>query len=948
MDIHNNFRLALEHYQSGNLQIAERLCREILKVQPEIAPILHLLGIISFQLGNYDQSVEHINKSLLLNPDNPDAYNHLGSALKAKGDIDEAITYFQKAINLNPSLADAYYNLGNTFIIKRQAGEAITCYKKAIEINPDFTEAYNNLGNILQEKGELDEAVTYYQKAIQLNPELSDAYYNLGSIFQEKGHFDEALTYYQKAIKINPKSEDFFNTLGVLFQQNDKFNDAIACYQRALQINPHFASAYNNLGNVFQEKRHFDDAIACYQKAIQCNPDFAFAYNNLGNALQGKGHFDEAITCHQKALQINPEFTAALNNLGEAFQNKGLFDEAIACYEKALQLNPNNSESYSNLGSAFQEKGQFDKAIKYHQKALETAPTFTDAHWNMSLTLLSLGNFKDGWKKYEWRFLKKDARPSIFPYPRWDGRPLKGKSIIISAEQGVGDEIMFASCLPELIAQAELCVVECDRRLIPLFARSFPKTIVIERLDSGNAYRPGIPLADMQIPMGSLPKFLRPNLASFPQQGEYLIPDNHKTETWRKRYTELGEGLKIGISWRGGSKPAEKLARSTVLAQWKNLFSVSGVHFINLQYGDCTNELREAREKTGITIHDWEYADPLTDLDDFAAKVSALDLVISVDNATVHMAGALGVPVWVLLPFSCDWRWMRDFEDTPWYKSVRLTRQGTFGNWNEVFERVTSDLGQYISTGVMPGIKCSYKSSIPSGITVHTPFPPVPSEKTYRCAVITPVGPGHENLYQECLASIEKSFAGNKGRFSEIIPIRIDDPYGKLGRSRARNLGIKQAAEQNVDWIFFIDADDLMAPLAFEYVSPYLDEYDGIWGSIWPIEKGETTAKERPQQLPFLYTIEDVLSGDPFVTLGIGHFVNISAALSTPFDESLDAGEDFDYYLRVWEHYRCIKIPLPFWYHRRGLHSHGPRSATGLDWQQKVESIMKQHLENII
>ena len=208
--------------------------------------------------------------------------------------------------------------------------------------------------------------------------------------------------------------------------------------------------------------------------------------------------------------------------------------------------------------------------------------------------------------------------------------------------------------------------------------------------------------------------------------------------------------------------------------------------------------------------------------------------------------------------------------------------------------------------------------------------------------MITPVGPGHENLYRECLASIEKSFADKKGNFSEIMPIMIDDLDGRLGRSRARNIGIKMAAEQNADWIFFLDADDVMAPSAFEYLSPYLEEYDGIWGSIWTIEQGETLAREQPEQLPFLYSIEDILWGDPFLTLQMGHFVRVPVALSTLFDESLDAGEDFDYYLRVWEKYRCIKIPLPLFYNRRGTHSQGLRSKTGHEWCQTVEEIIKK------
>jgi hypothetical protein len=668
----------------------------------------------------------------------------------------------------------------------------------------------------------------------------------------------------------------------------------------------------------------------------------------MGVVYQEKGRFDESLACYQKAVELDPNRAGIYKNLGTFFHESGLFDKAIAYYSKAFELAPDDAETYCNLGSVSEDKGLFDEALRYYQKALQIDPALAEAHWNISLTQLMSGNFEEGWKNYEWRLLKKGARPSFFPQPLWDGSSLRGRTLIVSAEQGVGDEIMFASCLPEVIAQAGLCIIECDKRLVPLFARSFPEAQVIGRINSYDAYPADLPNADLRIALGSLPKFLRPVLSSFAPQTAYLKPDSREVEMWRQRLSALGTGLKIGISWRGGSKPSDKLARSTTLAQWIKLFSVSGVHFVNLQYGDCKGELNNAKEILGITVHDWEDADPLKDLDGFAAQVAALDLVISVDNSTVHMAGAVGTPVWALLPYASDWRWMRDFEDTPWYKTVRLFRQSKPGDWEGVFAQVASHLNQYISTRAIPEITRanSFTSTIQTYDTVYTTSPSkvvaLSEDRTYRCAVVTPVGPGHKQLYRECLRSIERSFTEKKGRFSEIIPISIDDTSGKLGRSKARNIAVKKASEQDVEWIFFIDADDLMAPLAFEYVSPYLDNYDGVWGSIWPIEKGEQTARERPHQLPFLYSLEDVLSCDPFVTLGIGHFVKTSVALSTPFDESLDTGEDFDYYLRVWERYRCIKIPLPFWYHRRGSHSQGPRSATGYAWRQQVQNIIEK------
>lgn len=924
MNIDENLQSALKHHQAGNLEQAARLYKEILRFRPDNVPALDLLGVVYYQLGNYDLAIESIKKSLHFNHDNPEAYNHLGGALKAKGEIDEAVACFQRAIALNPNLAEAYFNLGNTLAAKGQFDDAITHYRRAIGINPNFFAAYYNLGNALQDKGNADEAIISYQKALKLNPDSADIYDALGILLQEKGETDKAIIYFKKAI----------------------------------ELNPNFVVAYGNLGNCFQEKGYLDEALTYYEKAINLNSDHAVLsnlYNNMGVIYQKKGQFHKSLTYYKKALELAPDQSGIYKNLGTVLHDIGLFDEATDNYRKALGLAPGDAETYCNLGSVFEDKGQFDEASKFYQKALQINPALAEAHWNISLAQLKSGNFEEGWNGYEWRLLKKDARPSFFPQPQWDGRSLKGKGLIVAAEQGVGDEIIFASCLPDVISQAALCIAECDKRLVPIFARSFPKASFIERRDLSQVNNTSIPLsfkeklgvADFQIRMGSLPKFLRQDFTDFLERPSYLVPDNQKVILWRQRYEELGEGLKIGISWKGGSKPSVRLARSTVLGQWTKLFSVPGIHFVNLQYGDCRGEIGEAREKMGVTIHDWEDADPFKDLDDFAAQIAALDLVISVDNSTVHMAGALGVPVWTLLPFACDWRWMREFEDTPWYKSVRLLRQESPGDWNGVFDRIFSTLGQRLETATVPDIvpQNSYKNNLEVlGEKRKLSFgqTSLSRERAYRCAVIIPVGPGHEKLYDECMDSINRASGNSKGNFAEISPIRIDDLDGSLGRSRARNIGIKKAVEHGVDWIFFLDADDLMAPFAFEYVSPYLEQYYGIWGSIWTIERGETLPRERPRQLPFLYRIEDVLSCDPFVTLQMGHFVRTSVALVTLFNESLDTGEDFDYYLRVWDKYRSIKIPLPFFYNRRGVHSQGPRSGTGRQWRQQVESIIKK------
>ena len=901
-----NLETAIRHYQSGSLKQAEMICRQILKKNPNNSDTLHLLGLILIQAGKYELAINHISK----------------------------------AIHVTPNMYSYYFDLGNAFACTGQIDEAINNFKKTIELKPDYFGAYNSLGNALKEKGIFDEAINYYRKALTIKPDYAEAYHNLGAALKEKGKLDEAINNYRKALKL-------------------KLDNPLAYY---------------NLGTALAEKGKLDEAIEEFRKALKLKPDFAEAHYNLGVALKEKGMFDEVIEELRKALTIKPDYADAYNNLGTAFKEKGMLDKAINNYRKALTLSHDNPLVYYNLGSAFSDKGLIGEALNHYRMALSLKPDYSDAHWNMSLLLLKRSNFEQGWRKFEWRLLEKDYIPLYSPQPHWNGLPLKDRTLLIQAEQGVGDEIMFASCLPDVISQGGHCVLECDMRLMPLFSRSFPEVKLIPRINADYPDQNHLPQADVKIAIGSLPLHFRPDLSSFPQQKSYLVPDKQEVERWSIRFKELGEGLKVGISWRGGKEARVRHMRSTALQRWTDLFSIAGIHFINLQYGDSVRELQEIKEETGVTIHDWEDADPLKNLDDFAAQIAALDLVISVDNSTVHMAGALGVPVWTLLPFACDWRWMQEVDDTPWYKSVKLYRQSTLGDWESVLGRVEYDLREYVTTGVMPGIEhgSSYENTC-EGIGIGKDKEKVkqeiqerPSNKTgaekelvnsssfslpspvlvpvysYKCAVITPVGPGHEGLYEECLASINKSYDKDKGRFSEIILVRVDDTDGRLGRSRARNKGIKQAAEQGAEWLFFLDADDLMAPSAFEYASNYLDKYDAVWGSIWSIEEGQQ-ARERDGQLSFLWSIEDVLSFDPFVSLQMGHFVKTSVALSALFNESLDTGEDFDYYLRVWEKHKCIKIPLPFFYNRRGLHSEGPRSATGGQWRQEVEGIISKY-----
>ncbi len=690
---------AQSHWQAGQPQQAEEICGQILRIDQQ-------------------------------HPGYADAQFDLGSLYAGQGRLDEAIECFQRVVQVKPGDASAYYNLGVALGLLERFEEAVAAYRAAIQARPNYPTAHNNLADAFQKQENFEEAIEHYRRAIELDPQFADALYNLANVYREQDDFDKAIEGYQQVVRLFPDHAEAYNNLGNTLHLRQEYEEASDAYRRALAINPQFAEAATNQSHTFQELGQFAEAIEAGQKAVASRPDSPRLHYNLGTAYHKNGEMDKAANCFRRAVELDPHYAEAHNNLGVASRMVGNAkqknsDEEIACYHRALEIKPDYAEAHYNLGNALQRQENLDEAKACYERALELDPDYIAAHnnlatilyeygdlegvrahyehalrvcpeyqanWNYALYQLLMGDFENGWKNYEWRW-EKETRERGFAHPVWDGSPLSGQRILLFAEQGVGDEIMFAQCLPEIIEQAAECLVECDPRLVPLFARSFPKAKVLARpidamLDESGCL-PGI---DVQAALGSLPRYLRANLDAFPQRETLLQPGGELREKWQSRLAELGAGLKVGISWRGGDKKETRRVRSSTLDRWANLFAVEGVHFINLQYGDCRQEIEEAHENLGVCIHDWEDADPLRDMDNFAAQISALDLVISIDNSTVHMAGSLGIPTWVLLPTPPDWRWMLDREDTPWYPSLRLLRQPQPGEWAPVFGRATDEL----------------------------------------------------------------------------------------------------------------------------------------------------------------------------------------------------------------------------------------------------------------
>jgi protein O-GlcNAc transferase len=345
MTIDETLRLGLKYHQAGNLQQAEHIYKEILNDQPNNYYALNYIGILYYQLGNYDSAIEYIKKALELNP-TADAYYNLGNIYKEYGQLSDALSYFQKALELDPNNADAFNNEGIIYKDKKEYDEAITCFKKAIQLNPNHVISYYNLGVVYKDKNQLDDAISCFNKALELNPNSIAAYYNLGNIFQQKKQIDDAIVYYQKAIQLNPNYADVYYNLGLLYQEKGQFNNATINFQRAIQINPNLVDANYCLGVSLQRTGQLNEAIMQYQKALKLNPNYAPTYNNLGAVFYEKGNLDDAIIYFQKSLQYNSNYFEAYYNLGNALYDQGKVEEALDSFNTAILLSPKNIQAH--------------------------------------------------------------------------------------------------------------------------------------------------------------------------------------------------------------------------------------------------------------------------------------------------------------------------------------------------------------------------------------------------------------------------------------------------------------------------------------------------------------------------------------------------------------------------------------------------------------------------
>jgi tetratricopeptide (TPR) repeat protein len=531
--------------------------------------------------------------------------------------------------------------------------------------------------------GRLKKAERIYRRILAIDPRHADSLHLLGMIAFQSGQLETAADLIRKAIAFNRRGTSYFSNLGNVMYAQGKLEEAKALYRHALLLKPDLVEALVNLGNVLQAQGKFDESVVCYERALALKPDNAETHNNLGNARQMLGSVDEAIACYEKSLAIRPAYAEAYSNLGNARRNQDRLEEAIAFHRQALAVNPEYAEAHYNLGIVLLAQGKVDEALVEYEKALASRPDHAQAAFGRALTQLLQGNFSIGWQNFEWRWksVDHDTPRRAYSQPMWTGEKLSSGSLLLWGEQGIGDEVMFAGMIPDVVRTGNHCILDCDSRLNTLFARSFPGVEVVSASPDSQA---GTEVVS-QLPTGSLPGIFRKTSSAFAATtSSYLIADPKEQDRLRAGYSD-GRRL-VGLAWHTKNIKTGRF-RSIDLRLFAPLFQLPDIRWVSLQYGDHDELANQAAEASAPVLID-SAVDQLADIDVFAAQIAALDLVITIDNSTAHLAGALGVPVWVLLPFAPDWRWLLDREDSPWYPTMRLFRQRRPGDWDSVIERV--------------------------------------------------------------------------------------------------------------------------------------------------------------------------------------------------------------------------------------------------------------------
>jgi len=498
----------------------------------------------------------------------------------------------------------------------------------------------------------------------------------------QQGQVAAAEQIYRQVLAQDPGNPDALHLLGLLAQDAGQLAVAVELMSRAIASEPAIPLYRVNLAKVFRGANRLDDALASATRAAELNPRFVEAHVERAACLKSMGRLAEAERVSRQAVQLAPDRAETHGVLGNVYAEQGKFESAIFEYKNALRLHPNFGEAVSNLGEALRKLGRYEEAERYIRQAIVLTPNVGEPHFNLAITLLVRGQFEEGWREYEWRWRQIGVHPRPFAQPAWDGSPLNGRTILLYAEQGLGDTIQFIRYAPLVREQrgAGRIIVQCERAVAKLVR-------TVEGVDEVILPDAPLPPFDVHSAIVSLPMHLRTTMETIPARVPYVSVDPAEAAQWRERLNLSSDLLNVGLVWAGSAVNKNDRNRSAKLSDFAPLAKVAGVRWFSLQLGPAAQQLAQRRSN-------WKIDDPTPDVRDFsdAALMTQLDRIITVDTSVAHVAGALGCPVWVLVPYVPDFRWLLDRDDSPWFPTMRLFRQMRPGDWAEAVSRAASEL----------------------------------------------------------------------------------------------------------------------------------------------------------------------------------------------------------------------------------------------------------------
>ncbi len=540
-------------------------------------------------------------------------------------------------------------------------------------------------GLALHQHGWLAQAQEAFRQVLRIQPGHFDALHLLGLMAYQAGDLPRAVELIGRAIDSNPDNAAAHSNRGLALQQLKRLDEALESYDRALKLEPGLAEIYYNRGNVLQELARLDEALESYDRALKLMPGLAEAYSNRGNALKELKRLDEALESYECALQLKPDDAGAHFNRGNALQELNRLDEALDSYDHALRLKPDYAEAHGNRGNALKALKRLADALDSYQRSLELKPDYAEGHWNLALCCLLMGDFARGWKEYEWRWRNEKlgkllGKKRNVTQPLWLGADsLQGKTILLYGEQGLGDTLQFCRYAKLVSDMGARVILEVPKPLMALLANLAG---VAQLVAEGEE----LPAFDYYCPLLSLPLAFNTVLNTIPSSDGYIASDSGKVAEWKARLGERTQP-RIGLAWSGSATHANDRNRSVALS---DLIARLPRQF---QYVSLQKETRDADKETLDSRTDiLHFDEQLHDFSDTAALCQLMDLVVSVDTSVAHLAGAMGRPVWVLLPFVPDARWLLDRNDSPWYPSARLFRQDNIGDWVSAIDKVRTEL----------------------------------------------------------------------------------------------------------------------------------------------------------------------------------------------------------------------------------------------------------------